>query len=193
MRNIILWNILFPALQKLYKIDVDNIKNGVSERNICARLALHIENTMREYDTYNKTSLFTNYFADVEYNRMGNGDLKKYENSQHVPQYMVSDLLIQSRSLERNYLAVEMKKKGNHKNIEEDKKRLKSMVSSGIPESPYQCVHDTLVGTYIEYSACLLKIIVFENDNGIGKETEEYFWKISEGHDFLMLDHSSLL
>ena len=49
-RGIILNDILIPSLKKLYDIDYNNIKFGVSERNICARLALHMENMMREYD-----------------------------------------------------------------------------------------------------------------------------------------------
>lgn len=76
-RGIILNDILIPSLKKLYDIDYNNIKFGVSERNICARLALHMENMMREYDNQNSTHMFSKYFADVEYNRMGNGDIKK--------------------------------------------------------------------------------------------------------------------
>lgn len=41
---------------------------------------------------------------------------------------MVSNLLIQSRGYDRNLLAVEMKKPRNRKTVEEDKKRLKSLV-----------------------------------------------------------------
>ena len=68
---------------------------------------------MLEYDKMNRKRLFKKYYADVEYNRMGNGDVKKFENSKHVPTIMVSDLLIQSRGRERNLLAVEMKRFGN--------------------------------------------------------------------------------
>lgn len=57
---------------------------------------------MREYDAKNSTSLFKRYYTDVEYNRMGNGDMKIYEDSQKRPKYMVSDLLIQSRGYEEN-------------------------------------------------------------------------------------------
>lgn len=85
MRNIILYEILLPSLRTLYEVDYDNIRFGVSERNICARLAHHIENMMRAYDSCHEGSLFEGYFADVEYNRMGNGDLKHYENSEHRP------------------------------------------------------------------------------------------------------------
>ena len=108
-KNIIINDILMPSLKRLYQVDYDNIRFGVSERNICARLAHHMENIMREYDDSHSTMYFHYYYADVEYNRMGNGDLKQYENSKRLPTYMVSDLLIQSRGYDRNYLAVESK------------------------------------------------------------------------------------
>lgn len=153
MKDIILHDILIPSLKRLYQEDYNNIKYGVSERNICARLAHHMENIMREYDAKNRTSFFTSYNADVEYNRMGNGDLKCYEDNQKRPRYMVSDLLIHNRGYEGNLLAVEMKKKGStKKNIEEDKKRLISMVTPGVFSHITGCVHDSLLGAFIEYS-----------------------------------------
>ena len=125
-RDIIIYDILQPSLCRLNEMDYDNIRNGVSERNICARLAYHMENIMRSCD--NRT-LFENYYADVEYNRMGNGELKRYENSEHLPQYMVADLLIQSRGESRNLLAVEMKRSTNYENRKEDRERLEALVS----------------------------------------------------------------
>ena len=130
MRDVIVNDILIPSLIQLYVVDFDNIRFGVSERNICSRLAFHMENLMRNYDKRHSSHLFCDYFADVEYNRMGNGDLKHYESSAHRPVYMVSDLLIQKRGYGRNLLAVEMKRKGNHRNVAEDKERLKALVSS---------------------------------------------------------------
>lgn len=47
--------ILVQSLKRLYRIDETNIKYEASERNICARLAHHMENIMREYDQ--KTTL----------------------------------------------------------------------------------------------------------------------------------------
>ena len=132
MRNIILNEILVPSLVELYAVDYDNIRNGVSERNICARLAHHMENLMRRYDQINNEMRFWEYYADVEYNRMGNGDLKHYESSEHRPVYMVSDLLIQKRVGGRNLLAVEMKRKGNHRHVAKDKERIMSLVSSPV-------------------------------------------------------------
>lgn len=66
----------YLRLQMLYEIDFDNIRNAVSERNICAGLSLHIEKMMRIYDKQNATCLLRDYYADMEYNRLGNGYLK---------------------------------------------------------------------------------------------------------------------
>ena len=162
---------MIPSLKKLYDIDYNNIKFGVSERNICARLALHMENMMREYDNQNSTHMFSKYFADVEYNRMGNGDIKKYENSEKRPQSMVSDLLIQSRDYKRNFLAIEMKRKGNRKKCKEDRGRLRRIVSSQLYNSANRCVHNTLIGAFIIYSIDDVLIELYEDRNGNGEKT----------------------
>ena len=173
IKQILINDILIPAIKCLYQMDYDNIRFGVSERNICARLAHHIENIMREYDKQHDDSPFIGYFADVEYNRMGNGDLKHYENSAHRRQYMVSDLLIQSRGHERNLLAIEMNRKGNYKGVKEDKDRLQSIVSPASNEMIDRCVHDTLLGAFIVYSPKEVVIEFFENVNGHGQIVSE--------------------
>lgn len=168
-KAIVLHDILIPSICKLYKEDFSNIRFGVSERNICARLAHHMENIMREYDAKNRTSFFTSYYADVEYNRMGNGDMKYYEDSLKRPKYMVSDLLIQSRGYEGNLLAVELKKKGaTKKAIANDIKRLESLVTPGALSLLTGCVHDTLLGAFIIYSkdGVDMDIFVFSSKEG---------------------------
>ena len=162
-KAIVLHNILIPSICILYKEDFNNIRFDVSERNICARLAHHMENIMREYDAKNGTSFFTSYYADVEYNRMGNGDMKYYEDSLKRPKYMVSDLLIQSRGYEGNLLAVELKKKGSTKKaITKDRERLKSLVTPGSLSQLTGCVHDTLLGAFIVYSKDGVDMDIFE-------------------------------
>ena len=162
-KAIVLHNILIPSICILYKEDFNNIRFDVSERNICARLAHHMENIMREYDAKNETSFFTSYYADVEYNRMGNGDMKYYEDSLKRPKYMVSDLLIQSRGYEGNLLAVELKKKGSTKKaISKDRERLKSLVTPGSLSQLTGCVHDTLLGAFIIYSKDGVDMDIFE-------------------------------
>lgn len=169
-KAIVLHSILIPSICKLYKEDFSNIRFDVSERNICARLAHHMENIMREYDAKNRTSFFTFYYADVEYNRMGNGDMKYYEDSLKRPKYMVSDLLIQSRGYEGNLLAVELKKKGARKEaIDNDIKRLKSLVTPGSLSQLTGCVHDTLLGTFIIYSKDGVDMDIFEFSSKEGK------------------------
>lgn len=180
MKEIIVNDILIPSLKRLYQVDFDNIRFGVSERNICARLAHHMENIMREYDSSHSAKCFRNYYADVEYNRMGNGELKMYENCEKRPRYMVSDLLIQSRGYERNYLAVEMKRKGNSRNAKEDRERLSSMVSSRPKNEEQRCVHDTLVGAFIIYGTEGVKIELFENANESGEIADIIFLSLQE-------------
>lgn len=141
-KDIIVNEILIPALHILYKEDYTNILWEVSERNICARLAHHMENIMRNCKD---KDIIREYYADVEYNRMGNGEVKCYENTENRPQPMVSDLLIQSRGLNPNYLAVEMKKEKNHDKIKEDKIRLMSLVSPQPQNQPPKGVHNTLL------------------------------------------------
>lgn len=169
-KAIVLHDVLIPSIYKLYKEDFSNIRFDVSERNICARLAHHMENIMREYDANNGTSFFTSYYADVEYNRMGNGDMKFYEDSQKRSRYMVSDLLIQSRGYEGNLLAVELKKKGaTKKAIANDIKRLESLVTPGAFSQLTGCVHDTLLGAFIIYSKDGVDMDIFEFSSKEGK------------------------
>lgn len=170
-KDIIINDILIPSLRRLYEVDYLNIKYGVSERNICARLAHHMENIMREYDRKNNCYVFDDYYADVEYNRMGNGDPKHYENDKQLKQYMVADLLIQRRGY-RNLLAVEMKRKGNKKHVLEDIARLKKLVSTTPPESD-DCVFGTLVGAFITYSKEDVIMCLFEDKNGYGEQVGE--------------------
>ena len=169
-KAIVLHDILIPSICILYKEDFSNIRFDVSERNICARLAHHMENIMREYDTKNGTSFFTSYYVDVEYNRMGNGDMKYYEDSLKRPKYMVSDLLIQSRGYEGNLLAVELKKKGSTKKaITKDRERLESLVTPGSLSQLTGCVHDTLLGAFIIYSKDGVDMDIFEFSSNEGK------------------------
>jgi hypothetical protein len=125
---------------------------------------------MRKYDKENQSNMFKKYYADVEYNRMRNGDIKQYEDSRKVKQKMVSDLLIQSRGIERNLLAVELKKTKNKDQRDENRDRLKSIVK---PSGNEDCVHGTLVGAFIIYSPEEVVIEIYENRDGHGKKTDE--------------------
>lgn len=169
-------------------MDYDNIRWRVSERNICARLAHHMENIMREYDRNNRCNLFERYYTDVEYNRMGNGELKHYENSEHLPQYMVSDLLIQSRGQHPNLLAAEMKRKDNYGNRQEDRNRLAALVSPVPVHNTLPCVYGTMVGVFIIYSEKRILLEFYENVDRHGGQTGEMeFVCRTDGDRFLQL------
>lgn len=188
-RDIIIYDILQPSLCRLYEMDYDNICFGVSERNICGRLAHHLDNIMRKFDRDHNSGLFIHYYADVEYNRMGNGDLKRYENSEHLPQYMVSDLLIQSRGEARNLVAVEMKRKGNYVNRNEDRQRLESLVSPVPVHNTLPCVYGTLVGAFIIYSSENVVIEFYESVNGFGTQTGKMQFSCrTNGNSFMRLE-----
>lgn len=183
MKDLILNQILIPSLKRLYHIDYDNIRLDVSERNICARLALHMENIMREYDhVHYNNPRFNHYFADVEYNRMGNGDLKCFEDENQESKYMVSDLLIQSRGFEANYLAVEMKKEGRMQNADKDRERLKSLVKPSSHNSHPDCVHDTLLGAFIVFckEGIEMELYSFSNEDS-DVEMTEYLGVYNQG------------
>ena len=171
--------ILIESLEHLYQIDETNIKYEVSERNICARLALHMENIMREYDQKNNSCCFQGYYVDVEYNRMGFGDKKHFEAYKHESKYMVSDLLIQTRGYEQNLLAVEMKKPRNKATAEQDKNRLKSLVAPSSDESPLDCVHGTVLGAFIVYDIKGLDMELFyysDEEGQVKTEIRHAIW-----------------
>lgn len=166
-RDVVIYDILVPSIRRLYEEDYFNIRAGVSERNICARLALHIEKLMREC---NHADLFEGYYVDVEYNRMGYGNPKYYEDHKQELRYMVSDLLIHSRGRSRNYLAVEMKHKGNSKKVEEDKRRLESLVKPRPDDPRNNCIYGTLVGAFVTYSLNGAIIQLFEDSKTYEKK-----------------------
>lgn len=155
--------ILVPSLKKLYEKDYFNIRNGVSERNICARLAFQMENIMREKQE------FIGYYADVEYNRRNDGG-EKCSEGDTKPIRMVSDLIIHRRDENRNLLAVEMKRWKNYDKRKDDIKRLKAVVSSPKPEfRKDNCVYDTKLGAFIKYSPQKVEMEFYAGINGEGQ------------------------
>ena len=172
MRNVVIYELLIPSLMKLYEMDYNNILIGVSERNICGRLAHHIENVMRQYDRKYNSDMFSRYYADVEYDKMNDGNQKHYENSQHQATRMVSDLLIHSRGVPDNLLAVEMKRKKSYDKRRKDRERLKAMVATS-SNIDVPCVYNTLLGAFIIYSPEDVKVEIYENENVDGDKMNE--------------------
>ena len=57
-----------------------------------------------------------------------------------------------AEAAKRNLLAVEMKRKGNKVGVDKDQERLASLVTPYTHDQLPDCVHDTLLGAFIEYS-----------------------------------------
>ena len=182
VRNNIINDILIPSFQRLYEKDYFNIYNGVSERNICARLAHHMENIMHENTDYR------DYFADVEYNRKNDGTIKHSEGYKKVSLPMVSDLIVHKRNADNNLLAVEMKRWNNPKKREHDRERLKSVVSSPKIKKD-DCVYDTTLGAFIIYSSERALVEFYGKVNGEGDWIGEMeFVCRMEGGRFISLE-----
>ena len=127
---------------------------------------------MRQYDSTHCPEAFRNYYADVEYDRKNHIYQKFYENERHEAIPMISDLLIQSRGEDRNYLAVEMKRWKNYNKRREDRIRLRALVSPVPRNNELNCVYGTIVGAFIIYSKERVKIELYENRDGDGAKTD---------------------
>jgi hypothetical protein len=119
----ILLDVLYLSLQDLVIKDFELIKDDVSERAFCSRLAYHIQSHL-------ETTPFHSYFCDVEYNRMKGQQVKVFEDDKEKRITCVCDLLIHSRgslALD-NLLCMEVKKEGaSQKDVDDDKIRVRCL------------------------------------------------------------------
>lgn len=124
----ILEEIFNQSLEEFFRLEADNIVNGVSERNLCARLAVILEKFTREHKKYK------NYFADTEYNRKQNGEIKTIFKGKSKVVKITCDLILHSRGKSiksDNLIAIEMKKNGQSKSSKnEDRARLSALTKS---------------------------------------------------------------
>ncbi len=112
------------ALRDFVKDESDSIRSDVSERMLCARLSVPLEKLARD-------SGYKNYFADVEYNRKQDGEIKTILDDNEQIIQITCDLILHSRGIEvnkDNLIAVEMKK--STRSIEsknKDRNRLRAL------------------------------------------------------------------
>ncbi len=123
----VLANVFKSAFEEFLKTERDNILNGTSERNLCARLAPKLEKFALENG-------FDNYFADVEYNRKQEGKVKTIIDENYEIVSIVCDLILHSRGnsiLNDNLIAIEMKRNNRPaKEKNKDRIRLRAMTKS---------------------------------------------------------------
>lgn len=147
IRSIVL-SILRSSIVDVYSLDSINLNDGVSEWNICARLAMYMEKRMRDYDFLYRTELFKDYYVDVEYNRSYGGNPKVVGGNK-----VRVDLIVHSREETKpNYLVLEMKKPKNPKKRIDDERELNRMVRPREKEAVdyYNC--GSFVGVFMDYN-----------------------------------------
>ena len=164
------------SISILYKIDRDNIKDGVSERNLCARLALYL------HEELNNSPFSNNYYVDVEYNRMGLNIKKQIQEANRNLKSIVCDLLIHSRGrnlvhnnekicLPDNLLALEMKREPNKNNAtrESDRERLKAMTKIEVGNNTIGHVANTVFGVFLEIGITCYELEFYSNGKMVDK------------------------
>lgn len=147
IRSLVL-RLLYLSVEDVYKFDVVNLEDNVSEWNICARIAMYLENRMRAYDFLYRKALFKEYYVDVEYNRSYKAQPKIVAG--HTVRV---DLIIQTREeTQPNYLVLEIKKPSNPEKRIDDERELDRMVRPREEGSPdyYNC--GSFVGVFLDYN-----------------------------------------
>jgi hypothetical protein len=109
----------------------ENIINNVAERNLCARLSYYIENLLSSYK-------LSGYFADPEYNRKQNGEVKTILDKELKVVNIQCDIILHSRGhniKNDNLVAIEMKK-AYQNDIEKnnDRERLRALTKDSYNE-----------------------------------------------------------
>jgi len=119
-----LLEIFRTANQTFLQSEVENIQNGIAERNLCGRLAIYLTNNIAD-------SSFSRYYVDPEYNRNFGGRIKTILDDELNETVINCDIIIHSRGeniRQDNLIAFEMKK--SNRSIEEkdaDRKRLRAL------------------------------------------------------------------
>ena len=116
--------IFYSSLAVFFAKERVNIMNGVAERNLCARLAHYMELEASNNNLFG-------YYADVEYNRKQNGEVKTIMDGDLKVIRINCDLILHSRGelIDRdNLIAIEMKKEERPRyEKESDINRLRAM------------------------------------------------------------------
>ena len=113
------------ALSAFIATEGESLLADVSERNTCGRLSIHLERQL-------EADGLGDYYADVEYNRKQQGQVKTIINEQLQVIQITPDLIVHSRGEKPpphdNLIAVEVKKAARpEREKNDDRARLKAM------------------------------------------------------------------
>ena len=118
--------IFWDALELFLKKEAENIFSGVSERNLCGRLAIYLEEQAAKRK-------IRGYIADPEYNRMQNGRIKAILDDEYREIHICCELILHSRGRLQpdNLIAIEMKKSTRPEDEKvKDRYRLRALTKS---------------------------------------------------------------
>ena len=124
-------NVFEKSIDLFFQHEVQEVLEGVNERNNCGRLSIYLQQVAHEHG-------LANYFADTEYNRKQNGAVKTILDGQTKVIPINCDLLLHSRGrivAEDNLIAVEVKKRDAPKDEKEkDRERLRALTKASYDE-----------------------------------------------------------
>lgn len=126
-----LTEIFKESLNTFFQRETRNILSGVSERNLCARLAIPLENIAHQNG-------LSKYYADTEYNRKQNGKVKTMLDEDMQVINITCDLILHSRGEvmgRDNLIAIEMKKSERPEEEKiSDRARLRTLTKSSFDD-----------------------------------------------------------
>ncbi len=158
----------------------ENILNDVNERCLCGRLAIHLNDKVRENNIHG-------YFVDTEYNRKQDGQIKTILDEECQVININCDIIIHSRGKNiqnDNLIAIEMKKSNRpeHEKIS-DKYRLRALTKDsydgiwsydGVTLPEHVCGY--ALGFYIELNIKTRKCLIEKYKKGekIDESTQRF-------------------
>jgi len=168
------------SLHDFLERDVDNVLNGVAERNLCQRLSMPLER-------HALAAGLSDYRADVEFNRSNDGKLKTIAGENMETVTITCDLILHSRGLNPdrdNLIAIEMKRR-SHPAREKHKDRVRLMALTREPfegvwsadgQADPQHVCDYVLGYFLELDGTARTLLVEEYIRGSvsGKRVEHF-------------------
>lgn len=126
-----LTEIFKESLNTFFQRETRNILSGVSERNLCSRLAILLENIAHQNG-------LSEYYADTEYNRKQNGKVKTMLDEDMQVINITCDLILHSRGEvmgRDNLIAIEMKKSERPEEEKiSDRARLRTLTKSSFDD-----------------------------------------------------------
>lgn len=152
------------TLKKFFSHETQEVLEGVNERNNCGRMAIYMQSIAESHG-------LLGYFADTEYNRKQNGEVKTILDSELKVVVINCDLILHSRGsnvAEDNLIAVEVKKRGSREDDKaKDRERLRALTkpsddiwsNDGVTRPEHVCGY--VLGVYVELDRknrqCLLE------------------------------------